>query len=64
MSEVTFKDGYSKVELVLRLRIHDSQAISKSDLFEYLKYRLNLNFGSHGLIKLDEVFVLDGKLKS
>lgn len=54
---------YSSCQVLLKVRIAEGQDISSSDFLDYVKYRLNLKFGSHGLIILDEIFILSGSLK-
>lgn len=53
---------YNKISLLFRMRILEGEQISKSDLYDYIKYRLNLKFGTHDMIILDEVCLLDGQL--
>lgn len=60
MSEDVVK--YNNISLLFKIRILEGQQITKSDLYDYIKYRLNLKFGTHDMIILDEVCLLDGKL--
>jgi len=56
-------DDYRSLQLCLKLRVLKSEPLNKDSLFKYLKYRLNLSKGTHNLIVLDEVFLIDGLLK-